>query len=145
MRRTLLTLMALGLLGCGSDYADRQEVLDAQRPETVEAIARLRDLTLAPFHEWQADVPVSCNSHLLSSAHDSVMLTAGLVNPERYGFPAAYDAAEWMLEVADAAADHGCVSVARDLYFRVNSIYTGSGYIRLRDHALTAAEHLGSS
>jgi hypothetical protein len=143
MRAVLLTLLALALPGCGSDYADRLQILDAQKPETVEALSRLRDLTLAPFDEWVSEAPVSCNSHNLENARTSVLLTAGLVRPDQYGFPAAYDAAEWILEVADAAASRGCTTVARDLYLRVNSIYTGSGYVRLRDHALTSAQELG--
>ncbi|HLJ19913.1 MAG TPA: hypothetical protein VKU84_06935, partial [Stellaceae bacterium] len=80
MREILLMLLALALAGCGSDYADRQQILDAQKPETVEALSRLRDLTLEPFEEWQAEDPASCNSHNLSNARASVLLTAGLVN-----------------------------------------------------------------
>jgi len=145
MRGILLTLLALTLSACGGDYAEREQILDAHQPEPVETIAQLRELTLAPFREWQSEQPVSCNSHTLSNARASVLMTAGLAQPDKYGFPVAYDAAEWMLEVADAAAEEGCISVARDLYLKVNAIYTGTGYARLRDHALTATQHLGSS
>ena len=145
MQKALLAVLLLALAGCGGDYAERQEILDQHHPESAESIAQLKDLTLAPFREWQSEEPVSCNSHNLYNARASLMVTASLATPEKYGFPTAYDAAQWMLEVADAAAEHGCTTIARDLYFKVNAIYRGAGYARLRDHALTAAQHLGAS
>ncbi len=141
MRRTFVAvLMALALAGC-ADYEARRHLLEGHQPDYL---AQLRELTLAPYREWQEERLPDCRSPKLLDARASVLHTALMIKPERDGFEASYDAATWILDVADGAAARGCSATARDLYIKVRSIYVGGGYVRLREHASTAVEHLGS-
>jgi hypothetical protein len=140
MRSTVVLLLALVLAGC-ADVEARRQVLDQHQPQYL---SQLRDLTLAPYREWQRQQPMDCGSPQLLEARASVISTSMMIKPEKQGFEATYDAATWILEVADGAAGQGCNAVARELYNKVRSIYTGAGYARLRDHASTATAHLGS-
>ena len=141
MRRIfVLALLALGLASCG-DYAARREMLNEHTPQSL---AELRDATLAPFHQWQQEPSHDCGSLTLLEARASVLHTALMTKPQRDGFEAAYDAATWMLDVADGAAAYGCANTARDLYNKVQGLYVGGGYIRLRERAALGTEHLGS-
>jgi hypothetical protein len=67
-----------------------------------------------------------------------------MVKPERDGFEATCDTATWVLDVTDGAAARRCVATARDLYVNVCVIYTGGGYVRLRERASIGVERLGS-
>jgi hypothetical protein len=139
MRRTFVIALLLALAGC-ADYQARRQLLDAHQPDSL---AQLRDLTLAPYPEWQQEPLPDCHSPKLLDARASVLNTALMIRPQRDGFEASYDAAAWILDVADGAAARGCVATARDLYVKVRAIYTGGGYIRLRERASTGAERLG--
>ena len=141
MRRTFIALLcAFVLQGC-ADYQARRQILDEHRPDSL---AELREVTLAPYREWQQQVPRDCHSPKLLDARASVLNTALMIKPERDGFEAAYDAASWILDVADGAAASACVATARDLYVKVRGLYTGSGYVRLRERASAGVERLGS-
>jgi hypothetical protein len=140
MRSTFIFMLVLALAGCG-DYEARRLVLDGHQPQYL---SQLRDLTLAPYREWQKQQPLDCASPQLLEARASVISTSLMIKPEKQGFEATYDAATWILEVADGAAGQGCNAIARELYNKVRSIYTGAGYAGLRDHASAATAHLGS-
>ena len=141
MRRTFITILSvLVLQGC-ADYQARRQILDERRPEYL---TELRELTLAPYREWEQQVPRDCHSPKLMDARASVLNTALMIKPERDGFEASYDAAIWALDVADGAAKSGCVATARDLYIKVRGIYIGGAYARLRARASAAVERLGS-
>lgn len=140
MRSPLLLLLCLTLAGC-AEYEARRQILDGHQPQYL---AQLHDLTLAPYREWVREQPRDCRSPTLMDARASVLNTALMIKPERQGFEAAYDAASWILEVADGAGALGCKNVAIELYVKVGSIYTGVGYVRLREHASAAVERLGS-
>ncbi len=111
---------------------------------TPQALVELRDATLAPYHAWEQEPTHDCRSPTLLDARASVLNTALMTRPQRDGFEATYDAATWVLDVADGAAAHGCTITARDLYNKVRTIYVGGGYIRLRERASIGEEHLGS-
>jgi len=130
----------LALAGC-ADYQARRHILDEHQPQSL---IELREMTLAPFREWQQEPGQDCHSPKLLDARASVLNTALMVKPERDGFEAAYDAATWMLDVADGAAARGCSTTARDLYIKARAMYTGGGYVRLRERASMGVEHLGS-
>lgn len=101
-------------------------------------------MTLAPLREWEQEPSHDCRSPKLLDARASVLDTALMIKPERDGFEATYDAATWILDVADGAAARGCTVTARDLYIKVRAIYVGGGYIRLRERASIGVEYLGS-
>jgi hypothetical protein len=140
MRRTfVVALLVLALAGC-ADYEARRQLVDGHQPDSL---ARLRDLTLAPYREWQQEPLPDCHSPKLLYARASVLHTALMIRPARDGFEASYDAAGWILDVADGAAARGCVATARELYVKVRAMYTGGGYVLHRERASVGAEHLG--
>jgi len=140
MRRILVLAFALALGAC-ADHVARQQIIDSRAPGYLE---RLHAAALAPYRAWEKEHPVSCDSSTLLEARATVLDTALMVTPERQGFPATYEAARWMLEVADGASAHGCTGVARNLYANVNAIYVGLGYVALRQHASTGLARLGN-
>ncbi|HKX11150.1 MAG TPA: hypothetical protein VJN67_23325 [Stellaceae bacterium] len=145
MRRTfVLIVFLLVLQGC-ADYQARRQIIEQHRPGYL---VELRDVTLAPYREWRQEVPRDCHSPKLMDARASVLHTALLIRPEWEdgldGYEAAYAAAGWILDVADGAAARGCVATARDLYVKVEGIYIGAGYARLRERASAAMARLSS-
>jgi hypothetical protein len=106
------------------------------------AIARLGDQTLQPLSQWEQETPPSCSSPALAKARVSVLTTAGLLKPDRSGVDAVIEGGTWVLQVADAARDHGCKDVARSLYDAVIATYTGSAYTALRQRAQIGIEDL---
>jgi hypothetical protein len=130
--------LLLGLPAC-ADHVARQQIIDSHGSDYRE---RLHDATLAPFRAWLSERPLSCESPTLLEARATALDTALMVTPQKQGFAATYDAARWMLEVADGAGAHGCSAVARDLYAKVNGIYIGLGYAPLRQQAATGLAKL---
>ncbi|HVM80312.1 MAG TPA: hypothetical protein VMU06_14910 [Stellaceae bacterium] len=139
MRRSLAIVLALALGAC-ADHMARQQIIDSRAPDYLE---RLHAATMAPYYAWEKEDPVSCDSPTLLEARAAVLDTALMITPQKQGFPASYDAARWMLEVADGASARGCSGVARDLYAKVNAIYVGLGYVALRQHASAGLAQLG--
>ena len=131
MRWILTVPLILALAAC-ADHVARQQIIDSHDANYLE---RLHDATMTPYRAWLAEEPISCRSPTLVEARAAVLDTALMIRPQRQGFTAAYDAARWMLEVADGASAHGCKGVARNLYANVNAIYVGMGYMPLRQHA----------
>jgi len=41
-----------------------------------------------------------------------------------YGFEPTYEAANWILDVADGVAAHACIATARDVYVKVRAVDT---------------------
>jgi hypothetical protein len=141
MRRTFTAVLCALVVQSCADYQTRRAILDTHR---ADSLSELRELTLAAYREWAQQVPRDCHSPKLLDARASVLNTALMIKPGRDGFEAAYDAASWMLDVAEGAAANGCVATARDLYIKVRGLYTGSGYVRLRERASVGVERLGS-
>lgn len=139
MRRVFVLSLALALAAC-ADHVARQEIIDSHAPDYLE---KLHAAATAPYRAWQQEDPVSCKSPTLVEARAAVLDTALMLTPKKQGFGATYEAARWMLEVADGASAHGCTGVARNLYVNVNSIYVGLGYAPLRQHATAGLAQLG--
>jgi len=115
-----------------------QSLIDQRRA----AIDRTRSATLRPLRVWEEEQPLSCTSPRFAQARSSVLATARLLNPEDHGIDAVIEGGDWILEVADAARDHGCKEVARHLYDTVIATYTGSAYAALRQRAEIGIEDL---
>jgi hypothetical protein len=78
----------------------------------------------------------------LAKARSLVLAAAGMPAPEEQGLDVVIEGGSWVLEVADAARQHRCTKVARDLYDTVIATYTGSAYAALRQRAQIGIEDL---
>ena len=98
--------------------------------------------TLKPLAQWQQEAPPSCASPLLAKARGAALLTASRLNLVDHGLDMVRDSCSWILEVADAARQHQCKEVARDLYETVIATYVGAAYAALRQRAQIGIDDL---
>jgi hypothetical protein len=105
------------------------QALQDQRQALIDKIG---SDTLKPLSEWQQESPPSCTSPLLAKASGAVLLTANLLKPADHGLDMVRDGGSWILQVADAARQHHCKEVARDLYDTVIATYIGAAALRQR-------------
>jgi hypothetical protein len=115
-----------------------QSLLDQRRA----LLTSMGSETLRPLAQWEQEAPPSCTSPTLAKARTSALLTASLLDPERSGVDAVVMAGGWILQVAEAARDHGCNEVARGIYDSVIATYTGAAYASLRQRAQIGIEDL---
>ncbi len=141
-------IMALALLcaattACaGYDPAATPPGIKSLQDQRLAIIDGLRADTLRPLALWQQETPPSCSSPTLERASASARMTASMLNPERHGVDVAIEGGSWILEVADAAREHGCKKVARGLYDAVIATYTGAAYAALRQRAQIGIDDL---
>jgi hypothetical protein len=145
---TRFPIMALALLcaataACaGYDPATTPPGIKSLEEQRRAVVAGLRADTLRPLTLWQQETPPSCSSPTLAKASASARMTASMLNPERHGVDAAIEGGSWILEVADAAREHGCNKVARGLYDGVIATHTGGAYAALRQRAQIGVDDL---
>ncbi len=145
---TRFPIMALALLcaataACaGYDPAATPPGITGLQDQRRAVIDSLRSDTLRPLALWQQETPPSSSSPELEKASASALTTASMLNPERHGVDAAIAGGSWVLEVADAAREHGCKKVARGLYDAVIATYTGAAYAALRQRAQIGIDDL---
>ncbi len=145
---TRFPIMALALLcaataACaGYDPAATPPGIKGLQDQRRAVIDSLRSDTLRPLALWQQETPPSCSSPTLEKASASARMTASMLNPERHGLDTAIEGGSWVLEVADAAREHGCKKVARGLYDAVIATYTGAAYAALRQRAQIGIDDL---
>jgi hypothetical protein len=106
------------------------------------AINRMRFIALHPLVDWEQETPPSCTSPNLGKARSLVLAAAGMQTPEKQGLDVVIEGGGWVLQVADAARQHHCTVVARNLYDTVIATYTGSAYAALRQRAQIGIEDL---
>ena len=110
--------------------------------EREAAISRVRSIALRPLVDWERETPPSCSSPRLAEARSLVLAASRMQKPEEQGLDVVIEGGSWILEVADAARQHRCAAVARDLYDAVIATYTGSAYAALRQRAQIGIEDL---
>ena len=138
-----ITLLCAATAACaGYDPAATPPGIRSLQDQRRATIDRMRSETLRPLALWQQDTPPSCSSPTLEKASASVLMTASMLTPERHGVDAAIEGGSWILEVADAAREHGCKKVARGLYDTVIATYTGGAYAALRQRAQIGIDDL---
>jgi hypothetical protein len=140
---TAVALLCAGNAACtGYEPEATPPGISSLQDQRRAAIDRLRADTLRPLTLWQQETPPSCNSPSLAKASVSARMTASMLSPERQGIDTVIEGGSWMLEVADAARDHGCKDAARRLYDAVIGTYTGSAYAALRQRAQIGIDDL---
>lgn len=138
-----IALLCAATTACaGYDAGATPPGIKSLQDQRRAVIDDMRSETLRPLALWQQETPPSCSSPALEKASASVLMTASLLIPERQGVDAAIEGGSWILEVADAAREHGCKKVARGLYDRVIATYTGAAYAALRQRAQIGIDDL---
>jgi hypothetical protein len=128
-------LICAAMAACATSNTTTPPGIQSLMDQRRAAIVRLGDETLQPLSQWQQETPPTCGSPSLAKARTAVLMTAGLLTPERSGVDAVIEGGTWVLQFADTARDHGCKDTARSLYDTVIATYTGSAYAALRQRA----------
>ena len=140
--RLIAPALIYAAAACSAHTTDSPPGIQALQDQRRAVIDKIGSDTLQPLSLWQQEAPPSCASPLLAKARDSVLVTASLITPDREGVDMVVESGSWILRVADAARQHRCKDVARDLYETVIATYTGAAYAALRQRAQIGIEDL---
>ena len=126
--------------------ATARDTLADLEARKAEIERKMYDAIHDPLNAFLAGPPADCTSESLGQAATSAMFWGVAVGSSIDDLSARQQGADWVLDVADGAADHGCPDLARKLYRHVIETYIGWGYAAHRQRAeIGLADLRGSS
>jgi hypothetical protein len=135
MIKKIVLALLIGFAGAQYAVAETKKELEEQLAEARRKVEASIDKSLSDF---MAGPPGNCNSqHLLN-----VIIMAKYVAGELDDLESRQLAAGWLLDVGDAAAEHGCPEEARMTYQFVIKVFIGEGYAAHRQRAQIGLDDL---